>query len=112
MCFCLFHFQGGFTPFESIDEIPNCDHLNKRFRAVLSCGFLRSEDSDGRGNVAEKVNSRSLNLHPDYSKSLTLGEPYQSWIPKNHSQVQIERGNFVVACVYPLYNVKLGIFTS
>ena len=81
MCFCLLHFQGGFTPFESIDEIPNCDHLNKRFRAVLSCGFLRSEDSDGGGNVAEKVNSRSFNLHLDYSKSLTLsnvGEAYQS----------------------------------
>ena len=27
-------------------------------------------------------------------------------------QVQIERGNFVFACVRPLYNVKLGIFTS
>ena len=81
MCFCLLHFQGGFTPFESVNEIPNCDHLNKRFRAVLSCGFLRSEDSDGSGNVAKKVNSRSFNLHRDYSKSLTLsnvGEPYQS----------------------------------
>ena len=40
-------------------------------------GTLRSED-DGRENVAEKVNSRSFNLHRDYSKSLTLsnvGEP-------------------------------------
>ena len=25
------------------------------------------------------------------------------------SKFQIERGNFVVACVRPLYNVKLGI---
>ena len=33
---------------------------------------LRSEDSDGRENVAEKVNSLSSNLHCDYSKSLTL----------------------------------------
>ena len=41
-------------------------------------GTLRSEDGDGRKNVAEKVNSRSFNLHRDYSKSLTLstvGEP-------------------------------------
>ena len=30
----------------------------------------------------------------------------------NHSQVQKERGNFVVACVLPLYNLKLGILTS
>ena len=39
---------------------------------------LRSEDGDGSKNVAEKVNSRSFNLHRDYSKSLTLsnvGEP-------------------------------------
>ena len=41
-------------------------------------GTLRSEDSDGSENVAEKVNSRSFNLYRDYSKSLTLsnvGEP-------------------------------------
>ena len=40
---------------------------------------LRSEDGDGRKNVAEKVNSRSFNLHRDYSKSLTLSnvaEPF------------------------------------
>ena len=39
---------------------------------------LRSEDGDGRENVAEKVNSRPFNLRRDYSKSLTLsnvGEP-------------------------------------
>ena len=39
---------------------------------------LRSEDTDGSENVAEKVNSRSFNLYRDYSKSLTLlnvGEP-------------------------------------
>ena len=43
-------------------------------------GILRSEDEDGRENVAEKVvNSSFFNLHRDYSiKSLTLsnvGEP-------------------------------------
>ena len=41
-------------------------------------GTLRSEDGDGRENVAEKVNSCFFNLHRDYSKSLTssnVGEP-------------------------------------
>ena len=41
-------------------------------------GTLRFEDGNGGENVAEKVNSRSFNLHSDYSKSLTLanvGEP-------------------------------------
>ena len=44
----------------------------------MTIGTLRSEDGDGRENVAERVNSRSFNLHRDYSKSLTLsnvGEP-------------------------------------
>ena len=35
-------------------------------------GTFRSEDGDGSENVAEKVNSRSVNLHRDYSRSLTL----------------------------------------
>ena len=34
-------------------------------------GTLRSESSDGRENVAEKVNSPSFILHRDYSKSLS-----------------------------------------
>ena len=37
-------------------------------------GTLRSEDCDGSENVAEKVNSRSVNVHRDYSKSLTLSD--------------------------------------
>ena len=72
-------------------------------------------DDDGRQNVPEKVNSRPFNLHRDYFQSLTLsdvGEPSESWIPENPITIQKERGNFVVACVLPLYNVKLGIFTS
>ena len=47
----------------------------------ISVGTLRSEDSDGSENVAEKVNSRSFNLHHDSSKSLTLSnvdEPSKS----------------------------------
>ena len=34
-----------------------------------------------------------------------------SWIPKNRIQFQKEKENFVVACLRPPYNVKLGIFT-
>ena len=48
---------------------------------TMIIGTLRSEDGDGRENVAEKVNSRSFNLHRSYSKSLTLsnlGEPSKS----------------------------------
>ena len=44
-------------------------------------GTLRSEDGDGRENVAEKVKLGSFNLHRDYSRSLTLsnvGEPSKS----------------------------------
>ena len=47
-------------------------------QASYQIGTLRSEVGDGRKTVAEKVNSRSFNLHRDYSKSLTLsnvGEP-------------------------------------
>ena len=46
--------------------------------ATYQIGTLRSEVGDGIKTVAEKVNSRSFNLHRDYSKSLTLsnvGEP-------------------------------------
>ena len=47
---------------------------------------LRSEDGEGRENIAEKANSRSFNLHRDYSKSLTLsniGEPSLSWLRRS-----------------------------
>ena len=49
------------------------------FIMALLIRTLRSEDGDGRENVAEKVNSRSFNLYRDYSKSLTLSnlsEPF------------------------------------
>ena len=58
--------------------------VNDSFQSLMAVavhtiiGTLRSEDGDGRENVAEKVNSRSFNLHRGYSKSLTLsnvGEP-------------------------------------
>ena len=47
-------------------------------RPTMLVATLTSEGGDGRENVAEKVNSRSSNLHRDYFKSLTLsnlGEP-------------------------------------
>ena len=45
----------------------------QNLHAILAQGrTLRSEDGDGRESVAEKVNSRSFNLHRDYSKSLPL----------------------------------------
>ena len=45
---------------------------------VPEVGTLRSEDGDGREDVAEKVNSRSFNLHRSYSKSLTLSNAGES----------------------------------
>ena len=37
-----------------------------QYSSVVSLiGTLRSEDGDGSGNVAEKVNLRSFNLHRD-----------------------------------------------
>ena len=51
----------------------------KKIRSVnMTKGSLRSENGEGRENVAEKVNSRSFDLHRNYSKLLTLsnvGEP-------------------------------------
>ena len=47
-------------------------------QATYQIGNLRSQVGDGSKTVPEKVNSRSFNLHRDYSKSLTLsnvGEP-------------------------------------
>ena len=84
-------------------------------RSTGQKGSYGGDGDDGRQNVPEKVNSRPFNLHRDYFQSLTLsdvGEPSESWIPKNPIEFQKERGNFVVAGVLPQYNVKLGIFTS
>ena len=61
---------------EELTRLPCC--LPTGIPMFLALGTLRSEDGDGRESVAEKVNSRSFNLHCDYSKSLTLsnvGEP-------------------------------------
>ena len=52
---------------------------SRRHSTVLArIETLRSQDSDGSENVAEKVNSCSFNLHRDYSRSPTLlnvGDP-------------------------------------
>ena len=54
-------------------------HGRRRCRVVRSLlATLRSEDGDGSENVAEKVNSRSFNLHRDYSKSLTLSNVFEA----------------------------------
>ena len=67
--------------------LPQCtvektDRLHFKTGASLRLGpvirTLRSDEGDGRGNVAKKVNSPSFSLHRHYSKSLTLsnvGEP-------------------------------------
>ena len=62
---------------------PNAMHVfcsQVDLAAVLgqTIGTLRSEDGDGRQNVAEKVNSRSFGLHRGYSKSLTLSNVGES----------------------------------
>ena len=66
--------QGPF-PFASF---PLSESLKQAIVAVVgsAIGTLRSEDGDGSENVAKKVNSRSFNLHRDYSKSLTLSHAY------------------------------------
>ena len=87
------------------------NYCTKDPNLIESLGTLWSEAGDGRENVAEKVDSHSFNLHSDYSKSLSIWNvSSQGWILKNHIQVQKEGGNFVVACVLPLYNVKLRHF--
>ena len=82
-------FQGGFdykkaivdtiiTIIEENTEAKESGTFTIIFPSLSLLGTLRSEDDDGRENVAEKVNSCSSNLHRDYSKSLTfsnVGEP-------------------------------------
>ena len=53
-----------------------CSH--HRWYSFQSLGTLRSDDGDGSENVAEEVNSRSFNLHRDYSKSLTLSNVFEA----------------------------------
>ena len=68
-----FRFLGNWPPTRPLGH-----HFAPSEQEVFKIGTLRSDDGDGSENVAEKVNSRSFNLHSDYSKSLTLsnvGEP-------------------------------------
>ena len=61
------------------------------------------------------MNSHFLSLYRDYSNSLALSnasELFWSWISINHIQVHKEKENFVIACLRPSQNVKLGIFTG
>ena len=59
------------------------------------------------------MNLRSFSLYSDYSHTHTLstvGESSWSWISIDHIQAQKEKSNFVVACLRPPSNAKLGIF--
>ena len=61
------------------------------------------------------MNSHFFSLYRDYSNLLTLSnasELFWSWISINHIQVHKEKENFVIACLRPSQNVKLGIFTG
>ena len=61
------------------------------------------------------MNSHFFSLYRDYSNSLTLSnasELFWRWISINHIQVHLEKENFVIACLRPSQNVKLGIFTG
>ena len=82
-------FQGGFdykraivdtiiTIIEENTDAKEAGTFTIIFPSLSLIGTLRSEDGDVSENVAEKANSRSFNLHCDYSKSLTfsnVGEP-------------------------------------
>ena len=79
-CYVLLFYVSPFQAclFDSALSIPffGIPCKGKGMRYLL--GTLRSENGEGSENVAEKVNSRSFNLHRDYSKSLALsnvGEP-------------------------------------
>ena len=55
-----------------------------------------------------------FSLYRDYSNSLTLSnasELFWSWISTTVSKF-IKKMNFVIACLRPSQNVKLGIFTG
>ena len=62
----------------SANSLFTCRFRSRRRRRRRRRRTLRSDDGDGSENVAEEVNSRSFNLHRDYSKSPTssnVGEP-------------------------------------
>ena len=80
-------------------------------------GSLRYQGSEGDETSLKKINSRSLNLHRNYSNLLTLsnvGELSWSWIPKNHIQVRKKKEilSSLVHVYPPPQNMKLDIFTS
>ena len=71
-------------------------------------------NAESHENVAWKVNSHFSSLYRDYPNSLTSSnatELFWSWFSINHIQVHKEKENFVIACLRPSQNVKLGIFT-
>ena len=59
----------------SATSLFTCRFRSRRRRIIET---LRSDNGDGRENVAEKVISRFFNLHCDYSKSITLSNVGES----------------------------------
>ena len=62
-----------------------------------------------------KGNSHFFSFYRDYSNSLTLSnvsELFWSWISISISNISMKRMNFVIACLRPSQNMKLGIFTG
>ena len=78
-------------------------------------GSFSIDEGDSSENVTFKMNSRFFKFCRAYSSSLKMwnvGEFLRSWLLGEHTQVLKEREEFVVACLRPPQNVKLGIFTS
>ena len=68
-----------------------CDDGPRQRSCMLWLGTLRRA---GNENVASKVNLRSFSFQRNHSNLLTLsnvGEPFWSWIPRGHIQIQKEK---------------------
>ena len=77
-------------------------------------GSFSIDGGDGSENVTFKMNSRFSKLCRVYSNSLkvsNVGEFPWSWFLGDHTQVLEEKEKFVVVCLRPPQNVKLGIIT-
>ena len=92
--------------------------LNKRNHTVFiknrEIWSFSIDDGDGGENVTFKVTSRFLKLCCAYSNSLKMSNVSEfpwSWFLADHTQVLEEKEKFVVACLRPSQNVKLGIIT-
>ena len=92
-------------------------HLLSSFRVFVHDSYCL--DHGLSGSCTKEMHAvRKLSVWykiPIWSNSLTLSnasELFWSWISINHIQVHKEKENFVIACLRPSQNVKLGIFTG